>query len=156
MKEAHTVYHLKPKLDDSSGNGYVGVCISMCFADRMKEHAKARGNCSKLYNYLRKRHYEQGVITARERKRVFKKCFHVVILHEEVCGRREAELLERGFILELDTLSPNGLNLKTGNYRGAHSDETRRKLSEAHKGKKHSEASKRKISESHKGGENKR
>ena len=151
MKEAHTIYHLEPKLDDSSGNGYVGVCVSRGFDARIRHHTLACGHSTKLYAYLRKRYFEQGAIKNSERKKVFKKCFSVVVLYEEVCSRRDAELLERGFILELDTLSPNGLNLMTGNYRGAHSAEARKKMSEAHKGRKHSDEYKKMMSEACKG-----
>ena len=159
MKEAHTIYHLEPKLDDSSGNGYVGVCVSRRFDKRIKQHISTNyGGVSRLYRYLRKRYDERGAIEIHERERVFKRCFTVVILHEEVCIRHDAELLEQGFILEMDTLAPNGLNLKTGHYSGTPSDETRIRMSDSHKGKpsnrkgkKNSVEHRKKISEANTG-----
>lgn len=88
----------------------------------------------------------------------------------EVCGTQE-ELNEREkfWIDVLNTLSPNGYNLKEGgDCGGIPSDETRQRMSEAgkrkeftiehrvnlglaHKGKKHSEEAKLKIGLRHKG-----
>lgn len=51
----------------------------------------------------------------------------------------------------LNTFSPNGYNLKAGSGKGAMTDETKRKISVANKGRKASAETKRKLSESHMG-----
>ena len=50
-----------------------------------------------------------------------------------------------------NTLAPNGYNLTTGGSNGRPSDETRRNMSKAHKGKKLSAETRRRMSESRKG-----
>lgn len=71
-----------------------------------------------------------------------------------------ADYYERRFIEMYDTCN-SGYNMNAGGkvlrgkdnsmYGKKHSEETRKKMSEAHKGKKHSEEEKRKISEGNKG-----
>lgn len=53
--------------------------------------------------------------------------------------------------IRLNSLSPNGYNLKLGNAQGIISDETKRKISVAHKGKKVSPKTIQKLRDSHKG-----
>ena len=50
-----------------------------------------------------------------------------------------------------NTFCPNGYNLRAGSGPGSMSEETKRKISLANKGKKRSEETRRKLSESHKG-----
>ena len=65
--------------------------------------------------------------------------------------KEEADYFEDLMINSLNTTDYNyGYNIKDGGSIGKHSEETRRKLSEAAKGKKHSEETKKKMSESHK------
>ena len=66
-------------------------------------------------------------------------------------SKEEADILERMLIKELNTMNPNGYNAKDGGSNGRPSDETKRKLSESHKGYIVSEETKRKISEGNKG-----
>ena len=62
------------------------------------------------------------------------------------------DMYEKEAIAKHNTLSPNGYNQTTGGEGGSSpSEETRRKLSEAHKGKPLSEEHRRKISEGNKG-----
>lgn len=65
--------------------------------------------------------------------------------------KEEADNLEMLLIECFDTMSPkHGYNCKEGGSRAKPSEETRRKMSEAHKGKTLSEETKRKMSEAHK------
>lgn len=59
--------------------------------------------------------------------------------------------LECATIDNFNSLVPNGYNVKEGGSNGKHSVETKRKLSELHRGKKLSEEHKKKISEAKKG-----
>lgn len=66
--------------------------------------------------------------------------------------KEEADTLEKSLIKEFNTMdSKCGYNLREGGSRGGLSEEARRKISEAHKGKTLSEESRRKISEALKG-----
>lgn len=58
---------------------------------------------------------------------------------------------EDNYIKLLDTMVPNGYNLKGGGANGRFSDEARKNCSEAHKGFKHTEESRQKMSEVQKG-----
>ena len=48
----------------------------------------------------------------------------------------DLDAAEDAFILELGALFPAGYNLKRGGSHGKHTEESRRKMSESHKGKK--------------------
>jgi hypothetical protein len=69
--------------------------------------------------------------------------------------RIEAFNAQEKYIIKFDTLQPNGYNIspKGGCMcgPGCHSEESKRKNSESHKGKKHSKEHNKKISESNKG-----
>ena len=76
--------------------------------------------------------------------------------------QEELDEWEQYYIKFYNTLSPNGYNLEKGGRGGVPSDETRRKMSNSHKGlcagekhpnygKKASDETRRKLSESHKG-----
>lgn len=76
----------------------------------------------------------------------------------ELCDESNLNQREIHWIASIDSIAPNGFNLTYGGKSGRHSDETRRKISEAHKGKKHhqwgkphSPETRRKIGESSKG-----
>lgn len=63
----------------------------------------------------------------------------------------ELDEWEKYFIFTLNTLTPNGYNLRDGGNGKLFSEETRRKLSDANKGKHLSEETKRKMSKKLKG-----
>lgn len=68
---------------------------------------------------------------------------------DTACDRDELDVKEVYWIKFYNSLSPNGYNLETGgNKNHIVSEETRRKIIEANKGRKHSEETKRKMSES--------
>lgn len=51
-------------------------------------------------------------------------------------NQMELDAAEDAFIVELGTLFPDGYNLKRGGAHGKHTTESRRKMSESHKGQK--------------------
>ena len=65
--------------------------------------------------------------------------------------QEELDEWEQYYIKFYNTLSPNGYNLEEGGRGGVPSEETRRKMSATQKGKHHSEEIKKKISEANKG-----
>lgn len=72
-----------------------------------------------------------------------------------LCGRDELNRLEQFYVQEYDCIVPKGYNCNSGgNQNKEMSDETKRKISEAHKGKHlgpHSEEHRKKLSEALKG-----
>src|ERR1035437_9726848 len=65
-------------------------------------------------------------------------------------NRITADYLETFWINVYDSTNRDfGYNLRSGGSHGKHSEETKRKLSEAHKGTKASDETKKKMSESH-------
>lgn len=100
-----------------------------------------------------------GVLINRAREKYGIEAFGFEILKE--CDDKELDFWETYYIKELNTKAPNGYNLTDGGdgCKGySPSEETKKKMSEAHKGeinhfygKHHSEETKRKISEAHKG-----
>ena len=109
---------------------------------------------------------------AKRKRRGYNPYFQNAIKHHgdkitwEVVGEfeeAELDLIERCYIYGLDTLYPNGYNFETGGHENKHpSEETRKKLSESHKGKyskennpnfgkTRSNETKKKISEAKKG-----
>lgn len=102
-----------------------------------------------------KRKYANWYITE-ERNKYGLDNFNVVIInHCET--QEEAYELEEKYIKELGTKYPEGYNMTDGGVglKGYnHLQETKKKISEAHKGKKMSEEHKKKLSEAHKGKNN--
>lgn len=66
-------------------------------------------------------------------------------------SKEEADDIEKSLIKELNTLNPNGYNAKDGGSNGRPSEETRRKLSESHKGYIPSDETRKKLSKASKG-----
>lgn len=102
------------------------------------------------WNSLTQRYANQYINDDRARYGI--DSFTTVVL-AEVETEEESLELEKKFIKELNTLYPNGYNIsEDGNkpWYGKHlSEETKCKLSEAHKGMKHTEETKRKMSYAH-------
>ena len=68
------------------------------------------------------------------------------------CDESQLNTKEIDYIAKLKTYDPDfGYNKTYGGEGGRHTEETRKKISESHKGLTHSEESKRKISEANKG-----
>ena len=70
----------------------------------------------------------------------------------DICeSRDEANKVEIEKIREYKAMSPDGYNLTAGGDVGALSDETRKRIGDAHRGKLVSEETRRKLSEAHQG-----
>ena len=116
---------------------YIGISIHEPEKDRVKQHlsGSARGNR----------------LIARAVKKYGRDAFTYEILEANVFDEFLPDL-EVAYIANYNTVAPNGYNLDSGGGgAGSPSAESRRKMSEAHKGKKHSAETRRKISEAHKG-----
>lgn len=75
---------------------------------------------------------------------------HIVIYDD--LTEDEAKILEQYYIQWYDTTNSNyGYNISLGGDGSNHSEETKKKISEANKGKHHTEETKKKLSEAHKG-----
>lgn len=76
---------------------------------------------------------------------------HIVLF--EGLSKEDAELKEREFITFFDsTNKKKGYNIENGgNSNGKHSEETKRKIGDANRGKRHTEETKKILSEKHKG-----
>lgn len=137
---AYTVYmHISP-----SGKRYVGL-TSQRLADRWGKDGRG---------YLQKKsngEYRQPAMAhAVKRYPCWDAWEHRVL--KTGLTKEEADQLERSLIEALDLTNPQkGYNIKEGGGNGRPSEETRRKQSEAHKGKKMPEAQKKKIGETLRG-----
>ena len=108
----------------ANGKSYIGQTRHDAEKTRIRDHFAGRGN------QLVKRAIEKYGQDA----------FTYEILHDGIIPDF-LDILEIEAIAKFNTLSPHGYNLTTGGEGGSHSDETRRKISEAHKGKKKPERS---------------
>ena len=122
-----------------NGKAYIGQTTRDAYKTRIRDHLNGTQHGSRLVKHAIEK-YGQDVFT-------------VEILHDGIIPEF-LNTLEIEAIAKFNTVAPNGYNLDTGgNGVGSPSGETRRKLSEANKGKKRSEETKQKISAS-KTGEN--
>lgn len=82
-----------------------------------------------------------------------KEHFRIVLLEElsENLTQEEVDNKEIEWGLKLNTLSPNGYNLKLGNSNGILSEETKKKIGNIHRGKVVSEETRKKIAKSNTG-----
>ncbi|ABT14788.1 hypothetical protein NY2A_B389R [Paramecium bursaria Chlorella virus NY2A] len=128
----------------TSGYQYVGVTTQE-IQQRIRQHCKPSSECVKLRNAIQK----YGV-----------DAFDIEWF--EWCDEWDLAYIEMILIEELETLSPEGYNLrKGGGCYGSLSEETKKKLSEANTGEKnpfygkqHSEETKKKNSEAIRGEKN--
>lgn len=110
-----------------SGKSYIGQTNN--YNNRCRQHKTTIG-CPAFHNAIKKHGWDS---------------FTHEILHENLTIDQANEL-EAKCILEHNTLSPNGYNLKTGGLNSKHSDETKAKMSLAGKGKIITPESKAKMS----------
>ncbi|AGE54219.1 GIY-YIG catalytic domain-containing endonuclease [Paramecium bursaria Chlorella virus NY2B] len=122
----------------TDGYQYVGVTTRK-IEERIREHCNKSSGCTKLRNAIQKYRVDAFDIE-----------------YFEWCDEYDLAYIEMILIEELDTLSPNGFNLKKGGGKyGSLSEETKKKLSEAKTGEKNgmfgksrSDETKKKHSES--------
>lgn len=119
-----TVYHL---FNTANGKAYVGQTWDS-LDERWRQHCRADGD----------------MLVQRAIRKHGSESFDRTVL--VTCGTQaELDAAEDAFMLELGTLHPGGYNLRRGGSHGRHSDESRRKMSESHRGMKLSESAKKKL-----------
>lgn len=119
-----------------SGKSYIGQTYRDVVIRVIREHLhKPSPDCRHLFNAVKKHGADN---------------FTYEILHDGIIPEL-LDTFEIEAIKSHNTLAPNGFNLTTGGRGGKLSDETRARMSEAHKGKKLSLESIRKMSEAQKG-----
>ena len=123
-----------------NGKAYIGQTIHDAVKGRINDHLNQTQNGSRMIK--------------RAIKKYGKASFTYEILHDGIIPEFLDDL-EIEAITKFNTVAPNGYNLTTGgNSGGLPSEQTRRKISEALKGKPLSEAHRRKISEANTGEKN--
>ena len=120
------------KLTSPSGKSYIGQTSNF----RMRCHShKSSSHCTRLFSAIKKHGFDS---------------FSHQIL-ESGLSDEQANYLEEKYIKDHKTLHPNGYNLTTGGMSSKHSDESKKLISLAQKGRVKSELEIRKISESNRG-----
>ena len=123
-----------------NGKAYIGQTIHDAEKTRIRQHLNGYSRGSELV--------KQAI------EKYGKDAFTYEILHDGIIPEF-LDMLEQEAIAKFNTLAPDGYNLTVGGNSGkTPSKETRRKNSEAHKGKKLSPEHCRKISESLRGEKN--
>ena len=107
------IYHL---FNTVNGNAYVGQTWDT-LDERWKQHCRRDG---------------EMVVQRAIRKHGFDAFVRTVLTSCET--QAELDAAEDAFILEFKTLHPDGYNLRRGGSRGRHTNEAKRKMSEAHRG----------------------
>ncbi len=112
-----SVYIIRNEID---GKQYVGQTWNT-LEERWKGHCDLgpKNNCRKLKNAIKKYRFES---------------FRTMLLCE-CSSQKELNDWEDFFILFFDTLGSNGYNLRRGGSHGRLSDESKMKMSEAHRGR---------------------
>ena len=133
------VYKITNTVNNKS---YIGISVNEPEKDRIQKHLSGKGNR----------------VLANAVKKYGKDAFTYEVLEANVFDEFLPDL-EVAYIANCNTIAPHGYNLTHGgdNHKKLSAD-TRRKMSEAHKGKKnhqfgrrHSVSTRRKMSEAHKG-----
>ena len=126
-----------------NGKAYIGQTIHDAEKTRIRDHFRSKGKGSQLIKDDIEKYGQDA--------------FTYEILHDGIIPEF-LDTLEKEVIAKFNTLTPHGYNLTEGGGGGSRSEETRRKMSEAkkgkpspNKGKPHSEEHRRKISEAMKG-----
>jgi group I intron endonuclease len=127
------IYSLKNKLN---GKCYVGQTTQSVEQRLSKHMSAARCDSTQLIHKAMRKY---GI-----------KSFHIEILGSYQ-NQKELNVAETKFIEELNSMVPNGYNLKTGGHNTVYSEESRLKMSLSHIGKKLSEEHRLRISKGCKG-----
>ena len=125
------IYILTNRLN---GKKYVGQ--SHDIKKRIRTHFGGRRGCAALKSAIDK--YGREI-------------FDVEIIEYKGISQKALDALEIVKIREYNTLSPNGYNIEGGGMGGVVSEETKKKLSAVHKGKKLSKEHREKLSQAHRG-----
>lgn len=124
MTNTYLIY----KFTSPSGKSYIGQTLNL--SRRISQHKHTSSLCSVFHNAIDKYGFDN---------------FKLEILAEHLT-LDEANFQEEKLIRDLNTLVPNGYNVKLGGNNYEVLDETRRKLSNASKGKPKSDHHKQKLS----------
>ena len=122
----YRIYH------QQSGRSYVGKSVNI------RKRAKA--------HFLPK---DTGCYISKSISKHGKNAFAWEVL--ELCSEDNLEIREAHWIAALDCMVPHGYNLTPGDSHSRHTVETRRKISEAHQGKRKSESHRRNLAKAQKG-----
>jgi len=123
-------------LTSPSGKSYIGQTIRP-IEKRFKQHLKKDSGCAAIYNAIQYHGWEN-----------FEKDWYE-------CPDEDLNFDEELLVREMGTLAPSGYNLREGGgSSGKMSEDSKKKISEANKGKTHTEETKRKWSEMRKGENN--
>jgi group I intron endonuclease len=101
---------------------YVGQTIRKMYDRKSDHHLQAKNNCDSMPFHRAIRKYG-------------KNGFEWQLLADGIDDISELNKLEKQYIAQYNTLVPNGYNLQQGGWNGYHHEETKRKMSMAHKGK---------------------
>lgn len=104
----------------------------------------------RLKEHLEKKQYGRSLLSFAIQKHGADS-FDVEIIEYPNISQEALDAVERWHIAHRETLSPNGYNLNEGGATGKHSQEAKRKISEAQYGRKCSEETKIKLSEANRG-----
>lgn len=107
-----------------NGKHYIGQTITS-MKTRMRQHRNSPG-CEALYNAIQK----------------YKKYTQKILIETD---NENLDYHEKKFIEEMNTMVPNGYNIRSGGSDGTFGEETRLKMRNSRLGKKHSEETKEKI-----------
>ena len=113
-----------------SGKSYIGQTIRP-IQERLKSHRKKRNRCLAIFNAIQKYGWNN-----------LEKDWYE-------CPDEDLNFDEDLLIREMETMYPGGYNLKEGGANGKPSEESKRKMREAHVGQTLSDETKWKISEAH-------
>ena len=122
----------------TSSKSYIGITNNLVM--RIARHKAPSNKCIAFAHAIAKYGWDDFVTT---------------ILHTNL-SLDQANSMEANCIVEFNTLSPNGYNLKAGGDVGVLSNETKERISESKRGKQHTDETKQKISEKMKGNKNSR
>lgn len=114
-----------------TGEKYIGQTINKV-KDRWRKHCKPSVSKTSIVNNAILKYGKDAFIVS-----ILQECEDLVELNRQ----------EEFWIKELNTLSPNGYNIKSGGSNSRHSDNTKNKMSKSATGRKHTEESRLKISE---------
>jgi group I intron endonuclease len=127
------IYKIENKIN---GKIYIGQTIRPIHK-RLQEHEMGKEGCRAIYNAIKKYGWKN-----------FEKDYYE-------CPDEDLNFDEELLVSEMETLSPNGYNLKKGGENGGKlSEESKRRIGDGNRGKIVSEESKQKMSDAQKGDKN--
>lgn len=105
----------------TNGKIYIGQTVRKLYDRKSDHHLQAKNNCDSMPFHRAIRKYG-------------KTGFEWHILADNIDDVGELNRLEKHYIAQYKSLSPNGYNLQQGGWNGYHHEETKRKMSIARKG----------------------